>query len=295
VPAGRYVVDARPVVSEVLYLPPPTFGSVDRLPVFSALAAGFEMRSLTGDFPQLTYREGISRGHTRLWGKAIVEVSDSDVRNVEITLAPTLSISGRVEWSTRPGADKPAPLSVIGDPATGSGALGMPMGQTEGEDPTRFRLDGFLPGRYFLRVSGVTVTEIVWQGRDYSELPFDMSEGVDIRDVVLRVGDRNPRVTGTVRRLGLTVAGAVVLAFPIEPEQWRDFGLLPPRLTSAVVDTSGRYSIVVPSGRYYLVALPFERAVEWKSAEFLRRAVAGAVSVVVANDVVRDLAMSDLP
>jgi hypothetical protein len=149
-----------------------------------------------------------------------------------------------------------------------------------------------MAGEYVLRIgigTNVVVESIMWDGRDYAERPFDASSGQDITGVVVTLTTAASSIAGIVQD-GVTplASGAAVIAFPVEREQWSNYGFNPPRLTSVLTTSDGRFRLDgLPAGEYFLVAVGSEHAQSWIDPSFLAGHVAQAFRVRVdRNDAV---------
>ena len=221
-----------------------------------------------------------------LFGQTSIQVADADVTGIEIAMRRGASMNGTiiVEGGSD-GRAMPAP-GLAAEPAGGEAALGRPMmlRRTSPDNAARpFRIEGLMPGEYFLRPTGFVVKSIVWKGRDYVDQPFDASTGEDFEGIVVTVTTRGGRVTGTVHEAGGgPSADAAVIIFPVQPAGWRRYGLRPPRIRSTTTSTAGEYSLSsLPAGDYYLIAVPNARRNAWTDPAFLEAASRVATRVAV--------------
>jgi hypothetical protein len=209
-------------------------------------------------------------------------------------MRPSATLSGRIVWesasdgrglqSALPDPQLLPPRArIVLDPASGAAFLGVPQGAFDPKDRWAFEASGLLPAPYFLRVyvdsedpNAAMVKSITWNGRDHTLAPFDASAGSDMAGVVVTLTRRTIRISGTVQ-MPEGQARATVIAFPVEPDQWSDYGLTPARLESVAVDADRSYRLSVPAGDYYLVAVDRARAQGWYGREFLQSAAARMV------------------
>ena len=142
-----------------------------------------------------------------------------------------------------------------------------------------------LVGSYVLRVGrvpdGWTVKSITVNGRDVSDIPFDVraSDQIDARVVLT---DRINELTGTVRSGAQVATSASVVVFPEDPVQWP---FPSRRVRSARVDKTGLFRIrALPAGQRYLaVAVDYLEQGEFQDPEFLQRMKARATSVTLGD------------
>ena len=154
------------------------------------------------------------------------------------------------------------------------------------EHPLRFVVEGLQPGEYTLRVitlGGGTVKSIVWEGRDYTSLPFDASIGRDIDDVVITLTTKVIRLNGVVHDAqGALVESAGVIAFPVDARQWTNYGFRPARIASASASSRGAFTfLTLPAGEYYLIAVDQSQLNAWQDPKFLEAAAPQATRIAV--------------
>ena len=152
-----------------------------------------------------------------------------------------------------------------------------------GNVASAFSIDGLMAGEYVLRVKyGLgTVESIVWDGQDYTDRPFDTANGQDISGVVVTLTTMTSSVAGAVNDNGAPLStGAAVIAFPVERDRWKNYGITPIRIKSALTTTDGRFQIDgLPPGEYNIVAVPASQERAWLDPAFLAGAAARASHV----------------
>jgi hypothetical protein len=148
-------------------------------------------------------------------------------------------------------------ISVHAEPADGNAALGMPTGRTSPNDPT-FVIEGLQPGPYTLNLLSALrgrLKSISWDGRDYTNRPFDASLGRDITGVIVTVTNKTTRISGFAREQNQVATHGAVIFFPAEPEQWTHYGFRPTRLLSSPIGSNGSFNATtLPPGTYLAVA-----------------------------------------
>jgi hypothetical protein len=278
VPIGSYVLDARHTLLEITYtsmdevptaLPAPVPFPAGSASSFSVRAAppGVEFSSLSGP-ANLSY-----------WAQLRVDVSESNVDDIVLPLRRAVTLSGRIAWA--PGSKKPSPFPIL-EPAAGGRSLGALLAVPRPGADT-FTIDGLMAGEYLLRIAmgGAAVESITWEGRDYTERPFDASEGRDITGVVMTLTSASSSISGVVTDGNSTLTtGAAVIAFPIEPERWSNYGFNPPRIRSVLTTSVGRYQLHgLPTGQYYLLAVPASLERAWLDPAFFAKYSSRAIRV----------------
>jgi hypothetical protein len=287
VPAGTYTVIVSRGSMEYLTGDGASLYSTAAPPGCIGGGGGFFTLSEVPGSPRASYRN--CGGDTSFSARIPLTVGDRDLDGVVVPLQRAVSLMGRiVQGDAAPAPDSPAArigTPIFAEPADGDALLGLPSGRSLPDDPTRFRIDGLLPGQYVLQASGIggAIKSIEWQGRDYTQRPFDTTSGRDIEDVVITMTRETARIRGSVRDgKGGVATGGMAIAFPTDRTLWTNYGLRPARLRSGQVSTSGAYGLVVPAGEYFVIALDNGAVADWMDPRFLNAAAAVATRVTVA-------------
>jgi hypothetical protein len=290
VPAGHYTIDARRSITEY------TFATSGSMAGPFPTAPGATMSSGGGGMvfaaPAGTqYNYANSQGDATMWGRTQVDVTGSDLANVTVTMRKSMSLSGRIVREVDPMASPTGPVSapipvslIMAEPAAGNASLGMPNGRVETNlNPALFRVDGLLPGTYFLRLlGGGGVKSIVWNDRDVTYTGFDAATGQDFSDVVVTLTSKRTELKGSVQGATGPVSEGAVIAFPVERGQWSSYGMQPARLRSVSITSAGTFQFTgLPAGDYNLVGVPAAQADSWKDPTFLAAAAAVATRITL--------------
>jgi carboxypeptidase family protein len=222
------------------------------------------------------------------WADVPIAVGKEDLDAVVLTLNDALRIRGHIELeNTRQTASsvRLGPVQMLVQSAGGSPALATAPPSTPSDGD--FTIGGLSPGRYFVRPAGSpagwTLKTVMYNGRDISEAPLEVQENVD--GVVVTFTEKSTLLRGVVRLpQGQADAGAIVIAFPTDVAAWPDFGPSPRRVRSAWTSKVGEYSIGgLPPGEYHLVALPDDKASEWRDPVSLRALARVATQVAIRD------------
>jgi hypothetical protein len=275
VPAGAYTVMASSAILEFVY--PPSENDLRPLVPTSQQFTGFGINW-----------EDQAPGHPAVWhgntgpvgysGTATVVMDGRDTKGIIVALTKGVTLSGRIVDEAGGSA---IPHYLTAEPAGGNLVLGLPKGQAgpSGE----FSLNGLLPGEYYLKASNsrIITKSITWNGRDYTNAPFDARDGNDFTGVIVTTTSKIAKIAGVVRTAqGEPVAGAAVMYFPTNPLEWRRFGLSSPRLGSVPVNTSSAYLIDrLPAGDYYVIAVSDSQRGLWQDPDFLDAAAKVATKI----------------
>ncbi len=147
--------------------------------------------------------------------------------------------------------------------------------------PEEFLIEGVQPGEFLLRPIAGAVKSITWNGRDYTDTPFDTSTGRDITGVVVTTTDQACGISGVVRDgTGQAVADTVVIYFPTDRTKWSGYGPQPTRIRSITPTSEGRYQAsTLQAGDYFVIAVDDAHADRWKDPSFLESASRAATRV----------------
>jgi hypothetical protein len=215
-----------------------------------------------------------------VWGRVAVDVSGQPRDDVVVPLRPTVTISGRIvlaEGTTPPVGGR---LLMHAQPADGDPSMGQPGGGTSRDDPTMaFSIGGLLGGTYLLRsFNGLAVMSATWNGRDLGDTGFDAAAGHDFTDVVVTLTDREAAIQGRVT--GNPGPTAAVLAFPVTPQHWTNYGWDPARIQTARTATDGSFTLTdLPKGDYFVIAVDVAQLDAWADPAFLKAASTRATRV----------------
>jgi hypothetical protein len=263
------------------------FGTSSR----NAADGTFSVRNLLSGRYVVSAREG-----TTAWATAEVALGRSDIRDLTLTLQPTLTIRGRavIDAMSTPGA--PPDLLTLRQLPQGSG---LPPRSPIGPDGT-FQIGGIAPGRFMWAVSSSTsagappwiIKSAMVRGRDVADLPFEIGPGSALADVAITLSNLTGEVVGTLRDgSGLPIAGYSVLVFAADTTYWTARS---PRLPAPVrTATDGTYRVPgLPDGQYYLAAFTELEAREIGET-FLSSAAASSlrVSITAGERTVQDIVL----
>jgi hypothetical protein len=67
--------------------------------------------------------------------------------------------------------------------------------------------------------------------------------------------------------------------FPADRELWASTGAMARRVRGVRTQRAGDYSLTIPPGDYYVLAVPDETAADWQDPEFMDAASRAAVRV----------------
>jgi hypothetical protein len=234
------------------------------------------------------------------WLDLPVTVAGTDVDDIVAVLRPGLTARGRFEYEG--AAQRPQGFISIAiglDPVEGTpGPVLPPSISANTGAATSFTLQGFVAGKYVVRVSGSPAgwmfKSAMLNGVDVSSTPFELTR--DISDVVVTFTDRWSGLGGAVQGNGAD--GAIVAVFPVEAQAWTDYGSNPRRLRSAPTNARGQFGLSsLPPGDYFVIAIPEEYSEDWRDPKMLEvlARLATQVTILEGDHKMIDLRLLQVP
>jgi hypothetical protein len=222
-----------------------------------------------------------------LWASQSLNVSDTGIARLTLTMQPGVQTSGRVEFRSASGvANLPSQRQVLVlFPIRVELSRTLPVVvQPDGT----FRSTGNPPGRYFINAS--SPPGWFWQTTSIAGklVPDEMIElgSAEISGLVLIFGQTTNRVSGRVSSAdGAPDPDAAVIVFPADSNAWREGIIMSRRARKVLATSAGSYDIAtLAPGDYYLAAVRTRLALNWQDAEFLERLIAGATRVTLGAE-----------
>lgn len=272
----------------------PAIGSSGALEVFRATSGvqpdgSFSVRGVPpGPYTvvaRATLRPSAPGGRTTVLSASTeVVVDGEDVGNVLLMLEPGITIAGHVRFE---GSRPAPPLRAVNidlpqtiNTAT-SAMTTLPPLQLDANG--RFVLERVMPGVYRLtgRIQGMQtplggwwLKSIAVEGRELLDAPLEFRRSTDA--AVVTFSDRASLVSGVARdKEGNAVPDVHVVVFSADRRMWFHNSR---RVTAAMTDASGRYSIRnLPPGNYFVVATSDLEPGEWFDPVVLERLAAAAM------------------
>jgi len=225
--------------------------------------------------------------NTVVWTEAPLSVGIEDIENLSVEASPGLRIGGRIDFEGTGLTQQPSLTSIqisveAADAIPGaSGGGGIARVDRSGE----FRSAPLAGGRYYVRVqnspAGWMFKSATRDGRDIADTPLTLAS--DALNAVVTFTDRWSGLRGSVQsRRGSEVTAAVIV-FPTDSDTWGSSGLSPRRVRRVRPGKSGEYSLNLPPGEYYVIAVPDADAADWQDPAFLDAASRAAARVNVAE------------
>ena len=281
VPAGQYVI-------KVLRVPrtaaPPA-------PTMTQVQVGSSM-TISSSGSTITTPPPITDEPT-WFAETAVSVADADVTGLIVSLQRGARLTGRLEFDGAIERPQPAALtrtSILTERVDG-GASGTPFTSIppgRADESGIFKTYGLPPGRYLVRALGAfpgwTLKSVTSEGRDISDHPIDL-RAADVANVVITFTDRPTKLTGIARGSdGNADPNALIVVFPADNTNWRDFGFNTRRMRGIRAGKDGSFSAIgLPAGDYYVAAIKEETYGQWQDPQVLEELSRGASQIRLSD------------
>jgi hypothetical protein len=211
---------------------------------------------------------------TRLFAGHAVAVGDADLADVTVNVRPGAIVSGRVEVrGSQPIAASTLMLAFEGRDRGFESRVG---------NDYRFSAE-LAPGRYLVMVrtaNGACVSTS--GGKDVSDDTLEVTDQ-NITDVLVVCGDKQTRITGTVRDdRGQLDAGARVVVFSADRRFWSGPEYRKRRNASAPAAAGATFDVKdLPPGEYFVAAVPDMDTAEWELPAVREKLIPSAVRITL--------------
>ncbi len=228
-----------------------------------------------------------------LWASAEVDVGGAD-QTIALALQPGMTVSGRVVFS---GTTIPPPANMAGvrvslaNPQTVFSVFYPdPLGVAPvavNPDGT-FTLIGATPGRYRLASAppvappGWALRSAIANGVDTLDVPFTITPGQPIDNVVVTFTDRPTELSGTLQTpAGTPTADYFIVLFASDRAFWTTSSR---RSVMARPASTGKYVVRnLPPGEYLVAAVTDVENGDWWDPAFLDRLVPAATRITLSE------------
>ena len=247
---------------------------------------------------------GIVSGTSPFWAMEELSVNGQDLSGVTLQLRPGMTLSGRIEFdstSLNPPADLTTVKVSLAPPSTGTspmdlvGALlGSPAAGTVAADgtvsikgltPDKYRVSVTMPGMMLLPNapgSGWVLKAAMLNGRDVSDLPFEVRPNDKLPGLVVTMTDHPTEFSGAVTDgAGRATARYQIIILPTDRTFWAAGSR---RIVQARPATDGRFRVVgLPAGEYFVTAVTEVQPGQLADPGFLELAASAAIKITLAD------------
>lgn len=223
-----------------------------------------------------------------LWASQSLDVGDTGIAGLTLTMQPGVPMSGRVEFRSASGvSSQPSQRQVIflfpvrAELSRTLQAVVQPDGafRSPGNPPGRYNINASSPPGWFWQTTSIA-------GKLVPDEVIELG-AAEVSSLVLIFGQTTNRVSGRVSGAdGAPDPDAAVIVFPADSNAWRE-GIFTSRRARRVHATSaGAYDIAtLAPGDYYLAAVSRQLALNWQGEpELLERLIAGATGVTLGAE-----------
>jgi protocatechuate 3,4-dioxygenase beta subunit len=223
------------------------------------------------------------------WASADVDVFGANV-TVQLSLQPTLTVSGRIAASPEAGGSPDLSRVRVGlapERGAGTGLLSTLRAATP-DSSGRFVIDGVVPGRYRLVATAPaeearawTPASVIVRGNEVLDLPFDVGFAAPVADAVVRFDDRATRVTGRlIDADDRPVVNRAVIVFAADPAYW---AAQTRRIALRRPEPDGRFTVdTLPPGDYLIAVAADLDGGDWLDPQVLEEFLAAGVPITLA-------------
>jgi hypothetical protein len=271
---------------------------------------------------------GLPGGTTgTLWAVEEITVDGREISNLSLQLQPGMSVTGKIVYEATtqkpPASFATARLMLSPLPASGSqsdmmSSMMNAVNATVADDGT-FTAKGVLPDKYRAAVLGPgmmgglaslvgalsqgasmpvdtwTLKSIVLNGRDVTDVSFEVKPGEDIAGLVITLTDRPTELSGRlIDRADRPAPGFPVVVFSTDHAQW---AVGSRRVRQVRPSSDGKFSITgLPAGDYFVCVVTDLDPNDLSDPTFLEQlAASGAQKVTLADGekkVLKDLRLA---
>jgi carboxypeptidase family protein len=306
-----------PPVARVILEPP-----ADALPITRVLNLGPDGRFVFDGVLPGEYRLIVPptwRLNARsVWAEQRLPVTGAPNQTVFVPTKPTMEVTGRILFDGQPtllpGVRVFLTVNLVGDrPHSRVDPLFLPEAFGHVDGAGRFAITGVMPGRYTFTISGADARGWILEGatipaapsstvteRDVFNLPFDVTDGLDITDATISMTRAASMLRVLVEDLAdQPVSSATIVLFSADPKHWFPGSR---RVLSQRVETKGVVTFEdLPKGDYVVATIPGTRPYSaaqppnWYIARGLEPLVSGGTKVRLEASETRTITVRIVP
>jgi hypothetical protein len=254
-------------------------GQLPKLFGFSIDADTF-LEDLTGFVRGVADGRTVGAAAALMWALADVDVSGRDVDGLALTLAPAVTVGGRIAFAG--AAPAPTPRIALRLIAAHPTSVSTNVTLSPGADGT-FAIQNVIPGTYRIDATspGWSLQSTSIAGRDVTDGLFEVKPGESVANAVVTLTNAPASLSGTLfDAANRPSSDLAIVLFSADPTHWFAGSR---RLRQPVrPDSNGKFSFAtLPAGDYYLAALTDYEPTDWFNPSFLEQVAPGAIKVTI--------------
>ena len=221
-----------------------------------------------------------------VWVDMPIAIGTEDIENLVVEALPGVRIGGRVQFEGR--ADRPTAAPTLSIEAADYGfptVPGMTIVAVRADSSGEFVSPPLPGGRYYVRVrdspSGWMFKSATSDGRDIVDTPVRVTS--DLLNVTATFTNQWSGLRGIVQNRQGPDPSAAVLVFPTDTEAWGSSGANARRVRLLRTTASGEYSVNLPPGEYYVIAVSEAQSADWHDPALIDAASRAAVRLSIAE------------
>jgi hypothetical protein len=227
----------------------------------------FELQGVMPGSYTLTAQQSLD--NKRFTARLPVEVRDSNLERIELSLVPSGEISGRLVIEGDPAAKPKSPLFVNLVLKGLANKVGADL--TEIRDDLTFKVNPVSPNEYDVTIPNLPddyyLKSVRLGDQDVTDTGVDFTQGIPASELVLAISSNGGRVEGTVQNEKSEPAVGATVALVPEASH-RSLGYL---YKVASADQNGHFALTgIKPGKYKLFAWEEIEPLAYRDADFLK-------------------------
>jgi hypothetical protein len=224
-----------------------------------------------------------------LWAMESINVTGDDLTDLQLTLQPGRTITGRV--TTAPGSTDVAPRVRVSIAPLSSTLWGVSAPAVETNPEGRFEIPHVVPGRYRISIAPVGAgpdasrwvpQSAIVSGRDLLDETLQVPRDADPAPIVVTMTDRVTEFSGRVLdSASRPLTEFAVVVFSVDAAHWKAGSR---RVVQARPGSDGLFVFSgLPPGEYYVCAVTDVEAAQLADGSFLQQLVPSSFRITLAE------------
>jgi uncharacterized protein (DUF2141 family) len=216
------------------------------------------------------------------WALADITLGDDDLSGIELTLQPSLKLTGRIVFD----AHTLTPPETVQLRLTETSGASTPPGLGGGRADGTFEVRGLLPGTYAIASAlsdgGWWLRSVVIGGRDVLDFPLELGAAGDVSGAVATFTDQRTELSGTLQSAAnIPAPDYFVVVFSSDRTFWRPASR---RVQFTRPSLDGHFTVRdLPAGDYLIAALTDMEASDLTDVSFMERLIPAGLKVHLDN------------